>query len=298
MPIKAECGSCGKVLNAKDDAAGRRIKCPDCGKPISVPGGARKKAARKKAARRRPEEEGEPDLSNLDFGRLAALERRGESLGRGTVEECIECGEPVGELSDECPHCGEPIQETKKRKKRAARRKQLATDEGRGKPLIVEDKRNFEKESSGLGLGGAMAPSVVMIGISIATYIVWGYKFAGPLGAGAMLKMMMITVPVSLVLSVGACYATAAVTGASFGTIGEALVKLVALLVFPNALALVIWSAMEFSLGGLALAALAKLVVYWGLLSSFFDLDLLDKIVLVISFLVISGVAEKVAAGG
>lgn len=168
MPIKAECESCGKVLNAKDDAAGRRIKCPDCGEPISVPGGRRKKGARKKSARKRPEPEGEPDLSNLDFGRLASMERRGESLGTGTVEECIECGEPVGELSDECPHCGEPIQEVKRRKKRAARRQQIAQNEGRGKPLIVEDKRNFEKEPS-------QAPMIVGVVIAVIALGVGGY---------------------------------------------------------------------------------------------------------------------------
>ena len=168
MPIRAECESCGKVLNAKDDAAGRRIKCPDCGEPISVPGGRRKKGARKKSARRRPEPEGEPDLSNLDFGRLASMERRGESLGKGTVEECIECGEPVGEFSDECPHCGEPIQEIKKRKKRAARRKQLAKDEGQGKTLIVEDKRNFEKEPS-------QSPMIIVVVIGVIALGAGGY---------------------------------------------------------------------------------------------------------------------------
>jgi predicted RNA-binding Zn-ribbon protein involved in translation (DUF1610 family) len=140
MPIRAECESCGKVLNAKDDAAGRRIKCPDCGEPISVPGGRRKKGARKKSARRRPEPEGEPDLSNLDFGRLAAMERRGESLGQGTIEECVSCGEPVGDLTEECPHCGEPHVELKRIKKGAARRKAAAQN-----TVIVEDKRDFEK---------------------------------------------------------------------------------------------------------------------------------------------------------
>lgn len=168
MPIKAECESCGKVLNAKDDAAGRRIKCPDCGEPISVPGGRRKKGARKKSARRRPEPEGEPDLSNLDFGRLAAMERRGESLGTGTIEECIECGEPVGELSDECPHCGEPIQEIKKVKKRAAKRKAAAQ-----KTLIVEDKRNFEKEPSQAPM--IVAAVIGVIALGVGGYFGWEY---------------------------------------------------------------------------------------------------------------------------
>ena len=140
MPIRAECESCGKVINAKDDAAGRRIKCPECGDPISVPRGRRKKGARKKAARRRPEDSGDPDYSDLDFGSLAAMERRGESLGKGTVEECVACGEPVGEFAEECPHCGEPHVELKRIKKRAARRKAAAQD-----TVIIEDKRDFEK---------------------------------------------------------------------------------------------------------------------------------------------------------
>lgn len=305
MPIRAECESCGKVINAKDDAAGRRIKCPECGDPISVPRGRRKKGARKKAARRRPEESSDPDFGDLDFGRLAAMERRGDSLGKGTVEECVSCGEPVGEFTEECPHCGEPHAELKQIKKRAKRKKEAAQD-----TVIIEDKRDFEKlarrdrrnkkgrSSADAGdEGGGMMPSVIMIGISVTTYFVWGYKFAGPLGAGAMLTALMIAVPVSLVLSVGACYGTAAITGASFGDFGEAIVKLVALLVFPDALALVIWSLMDFSIGGLAAAGLIRLGVYWGLLSAFFELQLLDKIVLVVSFIVISNVAAKLAAG-
>ena len=140
MLIRAECESCGKVINAKDDAAGRRIKCPECGDPISVPRGRRKKGARKKSARRRPEESGEPDYSDLDFGRLAAMERRGDSLGKGTVEECVSCGEPVGEFTEECPHCGEPHVELKQIKKRAKGKKEAAQD-----TVIIEDKRDFEK---------------------------------------------------------------------------------------------------------------------------------------------------------
>ena len=141
MPIRAECESCGNVINAKKDAAGRRIKCPECGDPISVPRGRRKKSARKKTARRRPEKDaGEPDFSNLNFGQLAAMERRGESLGKGTVEECASCGEPVGEFTEECPHCGEPHFELKRIKKRAKRNKEKAQQ-----MAIVEDRRDFEK---------------------------------------------------------------------------------------------------------------------------------------------------------
>lgn len=37
MPIPFECTGCGKKLKVKDDAAGKRIKCPDCQAVLTVP---------------------------------------------------------------------------------------------------------------------------------------------------------------------------------------------------------------------------------------------------------------------
>jgi predicted RNA-binding Zn-ribbon protein involved in translation (DUF1610 family) len=174
MPIRAECENCGKVVNAKADAAGRRIKCPKCGAPISVPGGRRKKGARKKSARRRPpEKDVDPDFGDLDFGRLAAMERRGESLGKGTIEECVSCGELVGEFTEECPHCGEPHAELKQIKRRAKKKKEAAQD-----TVIVEDKRDFEKLARGERSGGLLwgiIGLVVFIVANIILYQTTGY---------------------------------------------------------------------------------------------------------------------------
>ncbi len=36
MAIKVTC-SCGKTVSAKDELAGKRVKCPDCSEPISIP---------------------------------------------------------------------------------------------------------------------------------------------------------------------------------------------------------------------------------------------------------------------
>ncbi|MEQ9410322.1 MAG: hypothetical protein RIK87_21475 [Fuerstiella sp.] len=36
MPIKVRC-RCGKGLKVRDSAAGKRIRCPECGKPVAVP---------------------------------------------------------------------------------------------------------------------------------------------------------------------------------------------------------------------------------------------------------------------
>ncbi len=39
MPISIAC-DCGKQLRVKDELAGRRVKCPECGEVLTVPGGA------------------------------------------------------------------------------------------------------------------------------------------------------------------------------------------------------------------------------------------------------------------
>ena len=36
MAIKVTC-TCGKTVSANDGLAGRRVKCPDCSEPISIP---------------------------------------------------------------------------------------------------------------------------------------------------------------------------------------------------------------------------------------------------------------------
>ncbi len=36
MPIKVQCGSCGAGFKAKDELAGRRVKCPKCAQPIVI----------------------------------------------------------------------------------------------------------------------------------------------------------------------------------------------------------------------------------------------------------------------
>src|SRR5438105_2547480 len=39
MPIKVQC-ACGKSLSAKDELAGKTVKCPGCQQPLKIPGGA------------------------------------------------------------------------------------------------------------------------------------------------------------------------------------------------------------------------------------------------------------------
>jgi hypothetical protein len=40
MPISVTCANCGKALKVKDEWAGKRAKCPQCGETFTVPGGS------------------------------------------------------------------------------------------------------------------------------------------------------------------------------------------------------------------------------------------------------------------
>ena len=37
MPIRVKCRSCSKEIRLKDSAAGKTLKCPDCGGKVRVP---------------------------------------------------------------------------------------------------------------------------------------------------------------------------------------------------------------------------------------------------------------------
>lgn len=77
MPISVCCGECGRDYRVKDEVAGKKMKCKDCGAVIVVPGGSaanksasgagpRKKPIAKKAAEKDPWDEDDP-YSKLDL---------------------------------------------------------------------------------------------------------------------------------------------------------------------------------------------------------------------------------------
>ena len=109
MPISCQCPSCGKRLKARDSAAGKKVKCPDCGAAISIP-------ARK--AKQELTEEGELDLQKLDI----------EEGVEGPVEEnqqpCPMCGEMINVGASKCRYCGEDLERAAKR---LARKQQRAS---------------------------------------------------------------------------------------------------------------------------------------------------------------------------
>ena len=95
MPIKVKCGSCSARFKAKDELAGRRVKCPKCQKPVvieaaaPVPVASAPKAAKAAAHN--------PLLDILDEEEVRSRVRGpmcdncGSEVKRGMVI-CIDCG--------------------------------------------------------------------------------------------------------------------------------------------------------------------------------------------------------------
>lgn len=108
MPIKVQCGSCGTGFKAKDALAGKRVRCPKCKKPLTIPAadgagvGTPKAASRSKktrsastggAARANPN----PMMDLLDEANVKGVTRgptcdncAAELTPRAVI--CIECG--------------------------------------------------------------------------------------------------------------------------------------------------------------------------------------------------------------
>jgi hypothetical protein len=53
MPIKVQC-ACGKAFAAKDELAGKTVKCPNCQQPLKIPGGQPQAAKAPAAAAAKP----------------------------------------------------------------------------------------------------------------------------------------------------------------------------------------------------------------------------------------------------
>jgi hypothetical protein len=88
MSIKVSC-TCGKKISAKDEFAGRQVKCPACKKSLRIP--------KPKVEEVSYDDEwdlddygeeaaNEAELGSPEFDRLIAMSEQVESLGKGTVE--------------------------------------------------------------------------------------------------------------------------------------------------------------------------------------------------------------------
>ena len=79
MPIKVRCEGCQTVLNVPDQAAGKAVKCNQCGGRVLVPGGESEAAApaqpRPKARSKAASENPDDVLFGVDLNRAEDTKR-------------------------------------------------------------------------------------------------------------------------------------------------------------------------------------------------------------------------------
>ncbi len=99
MPIKVRCEGCQTVLNVSDQAAGRAVKCKQCGGRVQVPTEGSVVAARPKPKAKAVLEDPDDLLSGLDLDRAEDTKRK----------ICPGCANSVRDEDIECPKCGVTI---------------------------------------------------------------------------------------------------------------------------------------------------------------------------------------------
>ena len=113
MAIKFRCSECGHGIKVPDKAAGKGIKCPQCGAKVRVPSGTPRKRAPKK--KQSSDSDSSEFLANLDIDRIAEAD----------VQLCQKCAAEIPEGETACPECGfDPADLTaagRRRKKMAAK---------------------------------------------------------------------------------------------------------------------------------------------------------------------------------
>lgn len=101
MPIKVAC-KCGQKFTAKDELAGRAVKCPKCKQPLKIPGGAKQPAP----AAPKPQQPAPQGPAPMDLGGdMSSL--LDEEMGDGSLEKnCPSCGRAFPVTSVVCLGCG------------------------------------------------------------------------------------------------------------------------------------------------------------------------------------------------
>ena len=103
MSIRVTCNNCGKELNAKDESAGKKVKCPGCGDVLAIPDGVMDAVS----------DDGYGDDSYGD-------NPYAENADSGDKNPCPMCGEMIKPGAAKCRFCGEIFDATLKKKAAAS----------------------------------------------------------------------------------------------------------------------------------------------------------------------------------
>ena len=126
MTIKVTCESCGKTLQAKDSAAGKQAKCPDCGDPIVIP---LPQKADEEADLYGFDDGGYEDRGYGDEPEDDGWDSAGSGQGSVGTRSCPACAETIKSVAVKCRFCGEVFDPTVlgRQRKSSSKGRDLAT---------------------------------------------------------------------------------------------------------------------------------------------------------------------------
>ncbi len=127
MSIKVTCESCSKQLKVRDEAAGKRVKCPECGGVIAIP-------EVEDVVDAEAEDDNPFTKGNLSSSGKAVSDD--DSFDR---KPCPACGERIVKSAAKCRYCGEIFDATLKRSSRSKRGKSSRFDDDDGPSYPTAD---------------------------------------------------------------------------------------------------------------------------------------------------------------
>ena len=106
MAISATCDSCKESFKARDEIAGKRVKCPKCKSPMTIPQATSKPAGKPKpaATKAKPKPKPKPKPAAMDPMEALLNEANIGPIHRGPM--CPDCGTPVSQGTVICVDCG------------------------------------------------------------------------------------------------------------------------------------------------------------------------------------------------
>ena len=165
MAIKATCGSCSSTFNARDELAGKRVKCPKCGERMTIP-----------AATATPVAAGRVVSKSAAVDPMEALLREakvGESIHSGPI--CPDCATPVVPGAIICVDCGFNM-ETGKRLRTAKETAEGEVDTGLTDAEKIMQKAEAEIEETPVGVDdqdfGDGGDSFVIAAVAIVILVI------------------------------------------------------------------------------------------------------------------------------
>lgn len=98
MPIKVKCSKCSKVMNLKDEYAGKKVRCPGCKAILAIPALKKTTTATQKSSSPAPLPKKSPPTTSA-AKKQAATKKSAPKI-------CPKCNRTLPEGEQSCPRCG------------------------------------------------------------------------------------------------------------------------------------------------------------------------------------------------